>query len=74
MTEPRASRPHMPGYGTQPADEGTGLLPWSWVETRLGRARNYWINTVTASGRPYSRPVWAVWLGRAIERGPAASA
>jgi hypothetical protein len=29
MTEPRASRPHMPGYGIMPAGEGKGLLPWS---------------------------------------------
>jgi hypothetical protein len=28
MKRPRVSRPHMPGYGLQPAGEGTGLLPF----------------------------------------------
>lgn len=27
MTEPIAARPYMPGYGTQPATAGSGLLP-----------------------------------------------
>jgi len=54
---PVADRPKMAaGYL-----EG-GRLPWSWVEARLQRARNYWVTTVTASGRPYARPVWAVWF------------
>lgn len=43
-----------------------GLLPWSWVDARLTRARNYWIATVTAKGRPYSRPVWAIWLDETL--------
>lgn len=36
----------MPGYGTLPAGEGTGLLPWSWAEERLVASRNYWMVTV----------------------------
>jgi hypothetical protein len=59
--KPEASRPHMPGYGIQAANEGTGLLPWSWVEDRLTRSRNYWLATVTPSGAPHLMPVWAVW-------------
>ena len=55
--EPIADRPKMSEMYLQPA-----VLPWSWAEARLTRARNYWVSTVTASGRPYSRPVWAVWL------------
>ena len=35
MTEPTASRPHMPGYGILDADRGKGLLPWSWAKERL---------------------------------------
>jgi hypothetical protein len=37
----------MPGYGVLVAAEGTGLLPWSWAQDRLARARNYWLATVT---------------------------
>jgi general stress protein 26 len=58
---PQADRPNMAEGYLQP-----GLLPWSWAELRLGRARNYWVTTVTADGRPHSRPVWAVWFEGAL--------
>lgn len=51
----------MPGYGTLPADQGTGLLPWSWAEERLSRAHDYWLATVTPAGAAHLMPVWAVW-------------
>jgi nitroimidazol reductase NimA-like FMN-containing flavoprotein (pyridoxamine 5'-phosphate oxidase superfamily) len=51
----------MPGYGTLPADEGRGLLPWSWAEERLIRAHDFWLATVTPEGLPHLMPVWAVW-------------
>jgi nitroimidazol reductase NimA-like FMN-containing flavoprotein (pyridoxamine 5'-phosphate oxidase superfamily) len=51
----------MPGYGTLPAGEGTGLLPWSWAEERLASSRNYWIATVWPDGRPHAMPVWGMW-------------
>lgn len=51
----------MPGYGTLPAEEGTGLLPWSWAEERLVRSHDYWLATVMPSGAPHLMPVWAVW-------------
>ncbi len=41
-----ASRPHMPGYGIEPAFEGEGLLPWSFASERLERTRNYMLATV----------------------------
>jgi hypothetical protein len=66
MDEPRASRPHMPGYGTLGPDEGTGLLPWSWAEERLVASRNYWVATVSPDGRPHVMPVWGVWDERAL--------
>jgi len=60
--EPEASRPHMPGYGLLAADEGQGLLPWSWAEQRLTASRRYWLATVWPDGRPHVAPVWGVWF------------
>ncbi len=56
-----SSRPHMPGYGIMPAEEGAGLLPYAWAEERLAAAHNYWVCTVTPSGQPHAAPVWGVW-------------
>ena len=61
MTEPRADRPYMPGYGTLGPDEGTGLLPWSWAEERLVRSHDFWLATTWPDGGPHVTPVWAVW-------------
>jgi nitroimidazol reductase NimA-like FMN-containing flavoprotein (pyridoxamine 5'-phosphate oxidase superfamily) len=59
--EPSSARPYMPGYGTLPANEGSGLLPWSWAEERLVASRNYWMVTVWPDGRPHAMPVWGMW-------------
>jgi Pyridoxamine 5'-phosphate oxidase len=64
--EPSSTRPYMPGYGTLPANEGSGLLPWSWAEKRLVASRNYWMVTVWpylrgSYGRPHAMPVWGMW-------------
>jgi PPOX class probable F420-dependent enzyme len=56
----------MPGYGVLGADEGTGLLPWSWAEERLTRSHDYWVATVWPNGRPHVTPVWGVWLDGAV--------
>jgi nitroimidazol reductase NimA-like FMN-containing flavoprotein (pyridoxamine 5'-phosphate oxidase superfamily) len=61
VTDPIASRPYMPGYGTLPAS--TGLLPWSWAEERLASSHDFWLATVQPGGAPHLMPVWAVWLG-----------
>src|SRR4030081_968866 len=58
--KPRASRPHMPGYGLPTA--GTGLLPWSWAEQRLKKSHNYWITTVKPDGSPHTMVVWGLWI------------
>jgi PPOX class probable F420-dependent enzyme len=60
MREPRADRPHMPGYGV--AGPEAGLLPWSWAEERLSSAARYWIASVSPDGAPHATPVWAIWL------------
>src|SRR5579862_616449 len=67
---PRASRPGMQGYGIVPENEGDGLLPWSWAEERLTRARSYYLATVTAQGeatRPHVMVVWAIWLDGTLQ-------
>lgn len=59
--EPIRDRPVMPGYGLTPAVDGAGMLPWSWLAKRMEQARNYWLVTSSAAGRPHSVPVWGVW-------------
>ncbi|MEA2218727.1 MAG: hypothetical protein QOJ35_1353 [Solirubrobacteraceae bacterium] len=64
MSEPRASRPHMPGYGVRETDDG--LLAWSWAQERLATSRNYWLATTWPDGRPHVMPVWGVWDGSSL--------
>lgn len=59
-------RPHLPGYGIEPAEAGGGLLPWSWAVERVERARNYWVATASPDGVPHLAAVWGVWLGGAL--------
>jgi PPOX class probable F420-dependent enzyme len=49
----------MPDYGVD--TEQWRALPWSWAAQRLTGARNYWVVTVSAQGRPHALPVWGVW-------------
>jgi hypothetical protein len=49
----------MPDYGVD--TDRWKALPWSWAAQRLGAARNYWVVTVSAQGRPHALPVWGVW-------------
>ena len=58
--QPKASRPHVPGYGIPTTEKG--LLPWSFAEARLTKARNYWICTTGPGGRPHARPAWGTWV------------
>lgn len=60
--EPSPIRPYMPGYGILSADEGTGLLAWSWAVERISGSRYYWISTVRPNGQPHLMPVWGVWM------------
>ena len=63
---PRADRPHMPGYGTLPPDQGAGLLPWSWAQERIAAARNLWVATLWPDGRPHLSAVWGTWSGGGV--------
>jgi hypothetical protein len=56
----------MPGYGIQSAQQGSGLLPWSWAEEQLTRSRNFWLVTHWPDGRSHAMPVWAVWHAGAL--------
>jgi Pyridoxamine 5'-phosphate oxidase len=55
-------RPKMPGYGLADADDGKGLLPWSWAQERLARARNYFLSTMRPDGSPHVMVVWGLFL------------
>ncbi|HEX6597605.1 MAG TPA: pyridoxamine 5'-phosphate oxidase family protein, partial [Acidimicrobiales bacterium] len=59
MSEPRAERPYMPDYGVDTPEWRP--LPWSWAAERLVAARNIWVVTASAEGRPHALPVWGVW-------------
>ncbi|MDQ1661406.1 MAG: hypothetical protein QOJ68_1386 [Blastococcus sp.] len=63
---PPADRPHMPGYGILPGDQGSGLLPWAEAQRRLTVSHDYWCATVRPDGRPHVMPVWGVWLGEHV--------
>lgn len=61
MAEPERSRPLLPrDYGVPQTEEG--MLPWSWANERLERARNFWFCTTRPDGRPHAVPAWGVWL------------
>jgi nitroimidazol reductase NimA-like FMN-containing flavoprotein (pyridoxamine 5'-phosphate oxidase superfamily) len=70
VSEPRADRPHVPGYGIPRTTKG--ILPWSWCVERLERAEIYWLATADASGAPHLNPIWGAWVdGRwYVEGGP----
>jgi len=64
--DPKASRPHMPGYGIADAGGGKGLLPWNWASERLVKAHNYFVSTTRPDGVPHTMPVWGVWLDQSF--------
>jgi hypothetical protein len=59
MAQPKASRPHIPGYGI--SKDAEGMLPWAWAEERLTAAHNYWVAVSKPDGAPHMTPVWGVW-------------
>jgi len=58
--EPKASRPHMAGYGVPESLDGA--LPWKWARERLSESHNYWLTTVRPDGTPHTMVVWGIWL------------
>ena len=64
---PRATRPRMPGgYGLLDANQGSGLLLWSFATERMERAHNYWVATARPGGAPHVAPVWGLWMDNAF--------
>jgi hypothetical protein len=70
VSEPRADRPHVPGYGIPDTTEG--MLDWAWARERLERAIVYWLATTGNDGAPHVIPIWGAWVdGRwYVEGGP----
>ena len=70
MTEPRADRPHVPGYGVP--DTLRGILDWAWARERLESAITYWIATADAEATPHMIPIWGAWVDDRwyVEGGP----
>ncbi len=66
-SQPKADRPFAPGYGIVGAQDGKGLLSWTWVARKMNSCRTFWLTTIYAGlqsgrGRPHVMPVWGVWL------------
>ena len=63
-----AAAPRFPeGYGVPGSEGETGeRIEWSYVEEKLRAAANYWLTTVSPSGRPHARPVDGVWVDGAL--------
>jgi nitroimidazol reductase NimA-like FMN-containing flavoprotein (pyridoxamine 5'-phosphate oxidase superfamily) len=60
-SDPKASRPNMPGYGMMFQGDWKAL-PWTWAVGRLSGAHNYWVATTRKDGRPHVMPIWGIWL------------
>jgi nitroimidazol reductase NimA-like FMN-containing flavoprotein (pyridoxamine 5'-phosphate oxidase superfamily) len=60
VTDPRADRPHVPGYGIPESTDG--LLAWSWAVERLEVAKLYWLATATVDATPHLIPIWGAWV------------
>jgi pyridoxine/pyridoxamine 5'-phosphate oxidase len=64
--EPTPGRPRMPAaYGVGPAADASPIA-WSHVREQLTAARNYWVATTRADGRPHVMPVWGLWHDEAF--------
>jgi hypothetical protein len=50
---------HVPGY--QMPETADRLLTWDFVAERMMLAREYWLSSTYADGRPHTVPVWGLW-------------
>jgi general stress protein 26 len=58
--KPKATRPHMPGYGI--STKKAGMFPWKWATDRLTKSKQYWISTTRPDGTPHVMIVWGLWF------------
>ena len=58
--QPKASRPHMPGYGITKSKKG--ILSWKWAAERLSKSHQYWIATTRPNGAPHVMVIWGLWM------------
>lgn len=66
QSQPKADRPFAPGYGIVGAEDGKGLLPWTWVTKQMNACRTFWIASLHPANRPHVMPVWGVWVDDAF--------
>ncbi len=59
-SNPKSSRPYMPGYGILGPNSGRGLVPWKWARKKFSEARNYMLGTTSPNGAPHMMPVWGI--------------
>src|SRR5687767_7105178 len=57
---PRATRPHIPGYGVPKARKG--MLEWDEVAAAFGRSPRYWIATSDEDGAPHVIQQWGAFI------------
>jgi hypothetical protein len=60
MKIPKPGPVRMPAGYTPPGTKRK-FLAWSFADTRLRRAHNYWLCTTRPDGRPHAAPVWGLW-------------
>lgn len=61
-TTPTRTAVRFPAEYGQTDESRAELVEWAEVVERIAPARNYWLATSTAAGRPYVRPVDGVWV------------
>ncbi len=66
MTEPKATAARFPDEYGQTPESRAELLTWEEVAARMEAARNYFLATVDAEGRPHVRPVDGVFVEGAL--------
>jgi uncharacterized pyridoxamine 5'-phosphate oxidase family protein len=63
---PTASAARFPNEYGQTPETRARLLDWTAVAERIAAARNYWLATTGADGRPHLRPVDGVFVDGAL--------
>ena len=62
---PTPTRVGMPA-GYTPDGTKFKFLPFSFADTRLRRAHNYWVCSTRPDMRPHTAPIWGLWMDAAF--------